>query len=118
MPKKTTKKGVGGNGHAPALRIRRSEIHGRGLFAEERIGRGTWIGTYEGPQVQRDGKYVLWIYEGDEPCYGIAGKNHMRFINHSERPNAEFREEECFAIRTIKPGEEITFDYGEEWYED
>ncbi|MEW8561901.1 MAG: SET domain-containing protein-lysine N-methyltransferase, partial [Candidatus Thiodiazotropha sp.] len=45
-----------------------SEIHGNGLFAKIAIGRGEYIGTYEGPAAKRDGTYVLWVFEdGKDP---------------------------------------------------
>ncbi len=93
-----------------------SKIHGKGLFAKKRIPKGTHIGTYEGPEAKRDGMHVLWIYdENDENPVGRNGKNVLRFTNHSARPNAEFDGFDLYAIRTIKPDEEITFDYGDDW---
>lgn len=95
--------------------VKRSGIHGRGLFAEEPIEAGTYIGRYEGPITRRNGAYVLWIIEEDGNAYGINGKNEMRFVNHSDQPNAELHNEEFYALRDIRPGEEITIDYGPEW---
>lgn len=115
MPQKKTSRAKPPLPKEPATKIARSGIHGRGLFAAEPIKKGDWIGTYEGPRTMRDGKYVLWIYEDDDSYYGIAGKNHMRFINHSKRPNAIFYGSECYALKKIAVGEEICFDYGEEW---
>lgn len=103
-----------GPASAPAVMIRRSEIHGRGLFAVRRIPRGARIGIYEGPKTLRNGAYVLWVDEGGRE-FGIAGKNDLRFVNHSKRPNAVFEADELFSLRAIAPGEEITFDYGADW---
>lgn len=95
--------------------IKRSPIHGRGLFARDRIPRGRRIGVYRGPSTTRNGKYVLWVLEHDGSRRGIAGRNALRFLNHSTRPNAEFRGAELFATRLIRPHDEITIDYGPDW---
>ena len=95
--------------------IRRSAIHGRGLFANCTIAQETLIGCYDGPRTQRDGRYVLWIQEEDGTSYGVKGQNEFRFVNHSHTPNAVFRGEELYALRMIEPDEEITVHYGEDW---
>ncbi|MEA5445108.1 SET domain-containing protein [Gammaproteobacteria bacterium AB-CW1] len=96
-----------------------SPIHGKGLFARKQIAKGTHIGSYEGPETQKDGMHVLWVYdENDENPVGRNGKNVLRFCNHSSRPNAEFDGFELYAIRRIRKDEEITFHYGEDWDDD
>lgn len=94
--------------------VKQSSIHGRGLFAGVRFQKGTHMGSYKGPRTRRDGPHVLWLND-DEGGVGIDGKNVLRYVNHSRRPNAVFRGEDLFALRGIRPGEEITFDYGDEW---
>ncbi len=96
------------------LYVAESEIHGKGLFSSERIRPQTYIGTYQGPEAQRNGKYVLWL-EDEEGTVGRRGLNKLRYVNHSRRPNAEFRDFELYALRTIRPDEEITVHYGEDW---
>ena len=102
----------------PRLVIKNSDIHGKGLFAGETIERGQYIGRYEGPVVQYEGDHVLWILDDDGTGYGIDGQNEMRWVNHSDNPNAQFYEEEMYALRTIHAGEEITYYYGDEWVEE
>lgn len=103
----------------PLAYVDDSPIHGRGLFARRRIRVDDYIGTYEGPATRTDGMHVLWLYDEDtEQWEGINGKNEMRFLNHSPDPNAEWWDDELYAIRDIEPGEEITFDYGEDWAEE
>lgn len=97
------------------VQIKSSAIHGRGLFAAGVIDRGSRIGEYRGPPTSRNGAYVLWITEEDGTVHGIAGKNRLRFVNHSRRPNAAFDGSELRARRRIRPGEEITVDYGPDW---
>ena len=87
-----------------------SPIDGQGLFASRTIKKETYLGTYDGPAAKRNGKYVLWVVDGDE-VVGRRGMNKLRYVNHSEEPNAEFVGFDLFALRRIAPDEEITVDY-------
>ena len=97
-----------------------SEIHGTGLFATVDIEEGDYIGTYHGPKASRNGMYVLWVFDEDNPedIVGISGRNLLRYLNHSRPGNAFFEEADLYASRTIRRGDEITFDYGDEWLDD
>jgi len=100
----------------PLACVAESPIHGKGLFARIDIPEDTWIGTYEGPATKTDGMHVLWLYDEETGDWeGIDGKNEMRFLNHSPKPNAEWWDNELYSIRDIGKGEEITFHYGEDW---
>jgi len=97
-----------------------SPVHGRGLFARQHIQSGTWIGHYDGPQTQENGMHVLWVEsgqdgDGQDEWIGYDGDNELRFLNHAARPNGEMDGLDLYAIRDIRKGEEITFDYGEEF---
>lgn len=102
---------------------------GLGLFATAEIKRGEQIIEYVGELISEDeanrrgGKYLFRIDE----CWTIDGKgrsNLARYINHSCRPNAEAEldEEErrvhIIAKRNIRPGEEIAYNYGREYFDD
>ena len=89
-----------------------SVIHGKGLFASRRINPGELIGTYHGEPVSEDGMHVLWVEDDDGEWIGYNGTNHMRYMNHSDEPNAEMDGLECYATQPINAGEEITIDYG------
>lgn len=90
-----------------------SPIHGYGCFARFGFQAGDRIGTYEGPEVQEDGTYVLWVYDAEgQVLTARKGRNLLRWLNHSPDPNAEFDVFELYARRAIEPGEEITIDYG------
>jgi len=92
------------------LYVAPSVIHGNGLFTKVKIPRDSYIGTYRGPRATRNGTYVLWV----DTEYGLiarSGRNKLRYLNHSKRPNAEFHGFALFAKRDIKPDQEITFDY-------
>lgn len=87
-----------------------SAIHGKGLFARQRIPRESHIGRYLGPQAKRNGSHVLWV-EDDDGWIGRRGLNCLRYVNHDPDPNAEFDGFDLYALRTIQPDEEITIDY-------
>lgn len=95
--------------------VRPSPIHGQGVFATGLIRKGQRIGRYTGRRTTRDGKYVLWLASKRGDWRGYLGSGRLRFLNHDPRPNAEFRGLDLHALRSIRPGEEITFHYGDEW---
>jgi SET domain-containing protein len=97
------------------IAVGESPIHGRGVFARARIRSGSPIGDFEGCETKRNGTHVLWVLTEDGSEVGIRGENELRFLNHSRRPNAEFRGASLYAVRNIQPGREILIDYGEGW---
>lgn len=96
---------------------KKSAIHGYGLFARKKIKKGDYMGEYDGPTVKKNGMHVLWVEEGEseDDWIGRDGKNLLRYLNHSKKPQAEFVGFELFATRDIKPDEEITINYGDEF---
>lgn len=97
----------------PKVMVKTSPIHGRGVFARVDIPAFTYIGRYEGSTTDEDGMHVLWLYDEELNAWvGIDGENEMRFLNHSDDPNAEWSDVDLYATRWIAKGEEITFDYG------
>jgi SET domain-containing protein len=107
------------------LAVRRSQS-GRGLFAVEPIPKAACVIEYIGrPATARQmkenrGKYLFWTSDSTM-VDGNIPVNTARFINHSCAPNCEIdirkRRIYVFALRAIRPGEEITYDYGEEYFE-
>ncbi len=98
------------------VETRTSAIHGTGVFARTAIAKGDFVGVYEGTPTDRDDRYVLWV-EADEGGVwnGIDGTGLLRFLNHSRSPNVEFDGPDLYAIRHISVGDELLFDYGDEW---
>ncbi len=83
-------------------------IHGKGLFAKDHIYAGDLIGILKGVSTTVDGEHVLWLDEKN----GFHVHCDLRFINHSDIPNAVYYDTlEVCALRDIAPGEEITRDY-------
>jgi hypothetical protein len=107
------------------VRVKRSAA-GKGLFAEEAIPKGARILEYTGravPQAERLkdwGKYYFEVGK-NKVIDGNIPSNVARYINHSCAPNCEADGPEgkvyIWALRNIKPGEELTYDYGEEYFD-
>ncbi|MFZ0501039.1 MAG: SET domain-containing protein-lysine N-methyltransferase [Steroidobacteraceae bacterium] len=112
----------------PLFKVRRSAVHGRGAFALRRIRKGTRIVEYLGERVshaEADRRYetkdatdahtFLFIVDSKTVIDAGADGNDARFLNHSCKPNCEsvIESRRVFieAIRTIQPGEEMTYDY-------
>ncbi|MCK4659544.1 MAG: SET domain-containing protein [Phycisphaerae bacterium] len=96
------------------IEVRHSPIHELGVFATATIRKDERIGRYQSRKTNRDGRYVLWV-ESEKGTQGYNGYGRLRFLNHRSTPNSELDGLELYALRTIRPGEEITIDYGEEW---
>ncbi len=101
---------------------------GLGLFAIEPIPKGKRIIEYTGPLVSNEvveskpnGKYFFGV-NSKWTIDGTPRSNIARYINHSCRPNAEAiisgRRVWIWSTKTIKAGEEILYDYGEDYFED
>ena len=89
--------------------VARSKIHGKGLFARQPIKSGEIIGWLEGKPSRKDGDHVLWL----SPRRGFEVTCKLRYINHSDRPNACYYDDlSVVALCDIAPDEEITHDYG------
>lgn len=94
-----------------------SPIHGKGVFSKQAIEEGEYIGSYEGPSTQENDTYVLWMEDDNGEWEGCDGQNELKYLNHSDEPNAEFDGLDLYSIAEIEPGDEVTFDYGEEFRE-
>jgi uncharacterized protein len=112
----------------PLIEVRASSVHGLGVFAAQRIRKGTRVIEYLGERVsheEADRRYEdkdandnhTFLFIVDERTVidaGVEG-NAARFVNHACRPNCEsvIENSRVFidALRTIEPGEELTYDY-------
>jgi hypothetical protein len=116
----------------PLFEVRKSRIHGRGVYALRHIPKGTRIVEYLGERIPHevadaryeakgddDGHTFLFVVD-DKICIdaGVDG-NDARFINHACDANCETEIEggRVFidALRDIKPGEELGYDYSLTW---
>ncbi|MDA1193887.1 MAG: SET domain-containing protein [Planctomycetota bacterium] len=99
----------------PAVHVRDSGIHGRGLFAGQDIPKNALILRIEGRATQRNGTYVIWSESERGEPEGFLITNDARFVNHATRPNAAFYDHDLWSLRAIRKGEEITHHYGADW---
>jgi uncharacterized protein len=109
------------------FRVGRSRT-GLGLFATDEIKKRQFIVNYIGRMLTTEQAEKLearsskYLYEINSrwTIDGSSRRNVGRYANHSCRPNAESdtRNHRVFlrAIKRIKPGEEITYDYGEDYF--
>ena len=109
-------------------RVGRSRT-GLGLFATKPIKKGAKIVRYFGPLLDSkkkkddaiENKYLFEL-NGRWTIDGSVRENVARYINHACRPNAESdvkprkRKVVIRAIKDIKPGEEINYDYGTDYF--
>ena len=114
---------------ARPVRVGRSAA-GLGLFATKPIAHAAYIVTYRGKriptreaQVREHRGRARYMFEIDArwTIDGSGRSNIARYVNHSCRPNAEavLRKGRIVyvAVRDIASGEEITVDYGEEYFD-
>jgi hypothetical protein len=111
------------------FRVRRSKIHGTGVFATANIRKGARLVEYLGDRVshaEADRRYedkaaddnhtFLFTVDARTVIDAGVGGNDARFLNHSCAPNCEaiLEKRRVFieAIRDIEPGEELCYDYG------
>jgi SET domain-containing protein len=109
--------------------VRRSGVHGKGVFALQPIAKGETLMEYNGPIITwkvakrqpphdpDDPLHTFYFHlDGGKVIDGKYGTNAAKWINHSCAPNCEAEEDEgrvfIKTIRKIKPGEELNYDYG------
>ncbi len=119
------------------IQTRRSGVHGQGVFAVQDIAEGEVIIEYTGqviswqeaqerhPHDPKQPNHTFYFHvDEDRVIDAKVGGNFARWINHSCAPNCQAVLEEnaegkpkldrvmIEALRDIKPGEELTYDYG------
>ena len=111
-----------------SYRVGRSRT-GLGLFATKEIEKGTRILEYFGPLLdcskpEHDAIENKYLFELNNrwTIDGSVRANVARYINHACKPNAESdvrpRKRRVYirAIKNIEPGEEISYDYGTDYF--
>ena len=111
------------------IKVRHSHIHGNGVFAARKIPTGARIIEYRGKRITEKQAEKRFGQDPDNPYHTFffsldSGKlidggdegNDARWINHSCEPNCEAQEEKgrvyIHALRDIRRGEELSYDYG------
>jgi uncharacterized protein len=112
--------------------VRNSPIHGRGVYAAKAIKKGTRIYEYVGERIthseadrrfalkpEDDGHTFLFVVNHKTVIDGSHSGNDARYINHRCDANCETITEgnRIFieAIRDIKKGQELGYDYQLTW---
>src|ERR1041385_2739546 len=113
------------NGGEQSFQVRRSKT-GLGMFATKFILKGTRIIEYTGPRISNEkveksrGKYFFGVNR-KWSIDGSGRDNIARYINHSCQPNADAIISRgrvwIWARKNIRPGEEIVYDYGREYFD-
>lgn len=107
------------------LVVRRSKT-GLGLFTETEIPKNACIIEYEGvllspEQEEKSNSRYLFEVHSRKTIDGSPRWNTARYINHSCRPNCEpnIYKGRVFihARRRIKPGEELSYSYGKNYFD-
>jgi hypothetical protein len=109
--------------------VRKSGIHGKGIYAIRPIKEGEKVLEYKGeiitwkkaqrihPHDPNQPNHTFYFHLDDDNVIDAKnGGNSARWINHSCDPNLEANQEgyRVFftALRNIKIGEELSYDYG------
>ena len=111
------------------IQMRRSDVHGNGVFALQDLAEGETLIEYKGEVInwkealrrhphdpaQPNHTFYFHIDDGRVIDGNVKG-NDARWINHSCEPNCEADETDgrvyIKALRNIAAGEELNYDYG------
>ncbi len=113
-----------------AFAVRRSHIHGKGLFARTRIPRRMKLGELSGilrpirdanrDQLHRE--VIKMVEVSRRWALDCTHGNHFSMLNHSCQANCYLRiirrRVEVYSLRRIASGAELTVDYGETMHPD
>lgn len=111
------------------IQVRRSGVHGRGVFAVAPIAQGERIIEYVGEVIDWPEALRRHPHDPDDPNHTFyfslddgrvidakVGGNSSRWINHACDPNCQADEIDgrvyIHALRDLQPGEELFYDYG------
>ncbi|PRE19155.1 SET domain-containing protein [Burkholderia multivorans] len=111
------------------IAVRRSGVHGKGVFAVAPIKAGERVVEYKGERISWKEALRRHPHDPNEPNHtfyfaleeggvidGKVNGNSARWINHSCAPNCEAEEVGgrvyIHALRDIEPEEELFYDYG------
>lgn len=111
------------------IQVRRSGIHGKGMYALQPLAKGEVLIEYTGERIDWPEALRRHPHDPADPHHTFYfsldsgqvidakfGGNASRWINHSCQPNCEADETDgrvfIKALRAIRPGEELFYDYG------
>jgi hypothetical protein len=99
--------------------------HGRGVFATRRFAKGELVEicpTVEVADAEVTGHLGDYVFTSVNAGDVLLVLGYGMLYNHSPDPNLEYVQDEpstitFLALRTVQPGDELTIDYGDEWWE-
>jgi hypothetical protein len=97
---------------------------GRGVFATRRFAKGEVVETcptVELADADVTGRLNDYVFTSVKDGDVLLLLGYGMLYNHSHTPNAEYLQHEPStitfrALRKLRPGDELTIDYGEEWW--
>lgn len=126
---KTAQDAVAAKGFGRRIQVRKSGVHGKGVFTRQPIAEGETIIEYTGeviswpealrrhPHDPQDPNHTFYFHIDDGHVIDAkVGGNSSRWINHACDPNCEADEEDgrvfIRALRNLAQDEELFYDYG------
>ncbi|HET9642718.1 MAG TPA: SET domain-containing protein-lysine N-methyltransferase [Burkholderiaceae bacterium] len=111
------------------IQVRRSGVHGKGVFALRPMAKGEIVAEYKGevitwaeaqrrhPHDPSDPNHTFYFHIDDNHVIdGTYNGNSSKWINHACDPNCEAEEVDgrifIRTLKAVKPGDELFFDYG------
>ena len=99
--------------------------HGRGVFATRRFAKGELVEscpTIELADGEVTGLLDDYVYTSITDGDVLVVLGYGMLYNHSADPNLEYVQDDpsilkFHALRAVSPGEELTIDYGETWWD-
>ena len=102
------------------LELRESSIHGLGIFTTREFSAGYNFGEFVGEEMAwgefklrygKDYRYCYKMMRAHKIIVAKEKRNWITFIN-SGTPNVILKKKCCFALRSLKAGDELLLDYG------
>lgn len=110
--------------HDAALAVKRGR-RGRGVFATRRFAKGEVVETcptVELADSEITGTLDDYVFTSVNDGHVVLALGYGMLYNHSANPNLEYVQDDAstitfLALRSVRAGEELTIDYGAQWWD-